>query len=185
MATPGIRDPHRRLASYFLAIPEDQISVEQRRQVKEVVFDILAKALEEGKDVNSLASEFEARTNVGVDFTPETLSEINGLLEMLQFGISKTHGWLSEAGAHMPLGIYDHFKGGIYMADRIQTCTSNNELEVSYFSCVSGRWFGRHCWEWNEVVKWPDGKYRSRFVYRGPDLSIPEPSFKVPTPTLE
>ena len=34
--------------------------------------------------------------------------------------------------------------------------------------------------EWCEVVQWPDGKYRSRFVYRGPDLTTPAPQFKVP-----
>ncbi len=33
--------------------------------------------------------------------------------------------------------------------------------------------------EWCEVVEWPDHKWRSRFVYRGPDLRVPAPSYKV------
>jgi len=53
---------------------------------------------------------------------------------------------------------------------------------MEYTSMTYGTPHSRLISQWCEVVKWPDGKYRSRFVYRGPDLHTPEPSYKVPTP---
>lgn len=79
------------------------------------------------------------------------------------------------------VGIYDHFKGGIYLATGTSLFVSGEkEVEVvEYISLKSGKKCTRYLWQWNEVVRWPDGKFRSRFVYRGSDLSVPEPSFKV------
>lgn len=181
MATPGIRDPHRRLAARFFYIPEDEVTIEQRREVKAIVFDVLTKA--EEKTPPFFVDAFMRRMEDHTRFTVGEINEMAGLLEMLHYGIDKNHGWLSEMGPHMPLGIYDHYKGGVYMADRVLQWEEDGAPIVSYLSMTIGRWFGRRCAEWAEVVQWPDGKYRSRYVYRGPDLRTPEPSFKVATPS--
>lgn len=81
-------------------------------------------------------------------------------------------------------GIWDHFKGGVYLkTGQGSWASGNGELIVEYLSLIFGTKHYRLASQWCEVVQWPDGKYRSRFVYRGPDLYIPAPSFKVPSPT--
>jgi hypothetical protein len=94
---------------------------------------------------------------------------------------SVSDNWLSEAGPRMPHGIYDHFKGGVYLTERVALWVDDDSPVVFYVSLVNGAAYCRRCSEWNEVVQWPDGKYRSRFVFRGIGCSE-EPSFKVPTP---
>lgn len=84
------------------------------------------------------------------------------------------------------LGIFDHFKGGVYKVRSFATWESGPERikSVEYTSLIFGSDHNRAATEWCEVVQWPDGKYRSRFVYRGPDLKTPPPVFKVPSPVV-
>jgi len=84
----------------------------------------------------------------------------------------------------MKFGIYDHYKGGVYLACGISTWESGScrEPVVEYTSMTFGTRHARLLTQWNEMVTWPDGEKRSRFVYRGADLTTPEPSFKVPSP---
>lgn len=87
---------------------------------------------------------------------------------------------LSYAGPDMRHGIYDHFKGGVYVSlDATPWAGEDNWHVVRYLSINYGTPHTRFAHEWNEVVQWPDGAYRSRFIYRGPDLRTPPPSFKV------
>ncbi len=82
-------------------------------------------------------------------------------------------------------GIFDHFKGGVYLVTGYSTWASGNgERIVEYLSMTNAQKFTRLGSQWCEVVEWPDKRYRSRFVYRGPDLIAPEPTFKVPSPEL-
>jgi hypothetical protein len=78
-------------------------------------------------------------------------------------------------------GIYDHFKGGIYLLTGFNTWVGRDAEEpaVEYLSMLNGRKFGRTVAEWCEVVQWPDHLFRQRWVYRGPDLRVEAPSFKV------
>lgn len=86
----------------------------------------------------------------------------------------------NAAGPDMKHGVYDHFKGGVYLSTDVSEWASGKcEPIVSYISLVYGRKFTRFAHEWQSIVRWPDGQYRSRFVYRGPDLNTPEPPFKV------
>lgn len=81
-------------------------------------------------------------------------------------------------------GIYDHFKGGVYLVRGVSSWASGNgEPVVEYTSMVFGTHHVRLLSQWREIVKWPDGEQRGRFVYRGPDLTTPAPSFKVPSPS--
>lgn len=88
-------------------------------------------------------------------------------------------GWVSMAGFGMTHGIWDHFKGGVYLSQSVVRFAATGEPLVVYVSLGNGTMHGRLARDWNEVVKWPDGKYRSRFIHRGPDLSISAPDFKV------
>jgi len=97
-----------------------------------------------------------------------------------KFAHARTNGWVSNAGPGMAHGIYDHFKGGSYISTQVVTDVDTNKPSVVYCSTVRGTWFVRPCDQWNELVEWPDGKYRSRFVFRKDPLLVPE--FKVPTP---
>lgn len=89
------------------------------------------------------------------------------------------HGW-------DPRGVYDHFKGGVYLLRGLSHWASGEQDErvVEYTSLLHGTHHARKLEEWCSVVEWPDGKYRSRFVFRGVDLCIPPPSFKVPSPEI-
>jgi hypothetical protein len=86
-----------------------------------------------------------------------------------------------EIGAGIRMTLHDHFKGGIYLATQLATSTDTGEAMVVYCSVIYGTWHVRRSDEWNEVVWWPDGKMRSRFVAR----KRPEqpPAFKVPSPS--
>lgn len=106
----------------------------------------------------------------------EDSSLIQGLLKCIH------NGWVSDAGWTMTHGVWDHFKGGVYLSRDVERCADSGEPRVSYISLLHASKHSRRAAEWNEVVKWPDGNYRSRFVYRGVDLRTPAPSFKVPSP---
>jgi hypothetical protein len=108
-----------------------------------------------------------------------------GLLECLnpyQSGEPYTHPrslTASKIGS-----IYDHFKGGVYaVRDFSSWASGEGEPVVEYLSMIHGTKHTRLASQWCEVVQWPDGKYRSRFVYRGPTLQTPEPAYKVPSPS--
>lgn len=77
-------------------------------------------------------------------------------------------------------GIYDHFKGGVYLLDGISYNVDSDKLSVEYVSAFNAtKRFNRLAEKWAEIVCWPDGHYRSRYVYRGQDLDTPPPPFKV------
>ena len=93
----------------------------------------------------------------------------------------------SAVHPEMPMGVHDHFKGGIYLVTGVSESTSEGregELVVEYLSLIFGKKYSRFGREWQSIVRWPDGEFRSRYIYRGPNLDTPAPSFKVPTPTV-
>jgi hypothetical protein len=109
----------------------------------------------------------------GFTATVDQADLIQGLLEALHYG------WVSEAGPGMRHGIWDHFKGGLYCSLGVGRHAETGAMEVEYLSLFHATRHHRRCEQWNEVVQWPDGKYRSRFVYRGADLeSCDPPPFK-------
>lgn len=182
MATPGIRDVHLRLASVFFQVPESEVPLDQRKQAKKLCFEI-ASLPQTGQDT-FLSRFLKASRQAQGHLTDAQAEEVQGLLETLHVMISQPRaGWISESGPVMHLGIYDHFKGGVYLADLVVRWAEDGDCAVVYVSMLFGTWHARRCSEWAEVVKWPDGKYRSRFVFRGVDLKVAEPSFKVPNPS--
>lgn len=87
---------------------------------------------------------------------------------------AREHGWVSVAGPEMRHGVWDHFKHGIYVSTQVVTNVDTQEPMVVYCSMLHGMWFARRCTEWNELVEWPDGSYRSRFVLRDEPSVAPE-----------
>jgi hypothetical protein len=113
---------------------------------------------------------------------PHTANIVQGLLECLD--PYQPYEPYTRPDIIRP-GIYDHFKGGVYLVTGLSTWVSGGEPEaqaVEYLSMIYGTRFTRLATQWCEVVQWPDGKYRSRFVYRGSDLKTPARPFKVPSP---
>jgi hypothetical protein len=106
---------------------------------------------------------------------------VQGLLECLN--PYQPHSPYTDPGARLNPGLWDHFKGGVYLLESLASWTSgDDEQVVIYTSLLTGSKYVRLVSQWCEVVQWPDGKYRSRFVYRGPPGTV-EPSYKVPSPT--
>lgn len=89
---------------------------------------------------------------------------------------AKALGWLSDAGWDMTHGVWDHFKGGVYRSTAVALCVDTEKAKVCYEN-EAGRKFVRDVDSWNELVQWPDGEWRSRFVRRSNPVSVP--SFKV------
>jgi Protein of unknown function (DUF1653) len=141
------------------------------------VSDILTlEKLFEGAGEGRLVDEFLLRRG-RVTGLPELSSGwwelAQGMLECLR------DGFLTASPP--ALGVYDHFKGGTYLVTGIAAWASGTgEAVVEYISMNLGKKNVRLASQWVEVVPWPDGRYRSRFVYRGPDMLAAEPTFKVP-----
>jgi hypothetical protein len=187
MTTPGIRDVYRHIAGLILpkfapfAGSPHPTSVDDFEvgAVKSIVHRVIAecsKAVPMTGDVKvflRLASD-----KFGADYSPPNGNDadtIQGLMD----AVATTFAISPSDSQTIYLGIYDHFKGGVYKANKVSRF-ANDEMYVDYTSLTYGTDHGRFLWEWAEVVKWKDGKYRSRFVFRGPDLRTPEPAFKVP-----
>lgn len=155
MATDGIPDVYAKLREFG--------------EVANETIDRLARTPPEVPE--SLVGRFLRLT--GFRASDDQADLIQGLLEALCFH------WVSSAGPEMKHGVWDHFKGGIYLSDGLGISADTGELEVEYISLLHGTRHHRRCSQWNEVVQWPDYKYRSRFVYRGPTLETLAPIFKV------
>jgi hypothetical protein len=191
MSTPGIRDTHKRLASHFYCIHESEVTREQRHDTKLVTFSCVT----EPETVNESFSDRFVKAMGDRPISEPAATEVQGLLEMLRFSVeksgesitvldpSRTYSWVTEVGPDIPMGIYDHFKGGVYLATGVAHWASGDmEYTVEYVSLLgphAGKKCNRFAWQWAEVVQWPDGKYRSRFVYRGRGENVPPPPWKV------
>lgn len=178
MPTVGVPDVDLKLAELFWGWGGSLIPLEQRNVVALIAAEVARTPENDG---TSFVGRFLKKRLKVNDKLPlldvQDADIVEGLLKCLH------HGWRSEAGWDMKHGIWDHFKGGIYRSERVERCADTDEPRVSYLSMLFGTPHSRRAIQWNEVVQWPDGKYRSRFIYRGPDLRTPPPSFKVPSPT--
>ena len=71
-----------------------------------------------------------------------------------------------EVQKTIKLGIYRHFKGGIYEVLEIATHSETMEELVVYRNRESGKWWVRPASMWNETVE-RDGHSYLRFTYLG------------------
>lgn len=71
-----------------------------------------------------------------------------------------------ETQKTVKLGIYRHFKGGIYEVLEIAIHSETMEEMVVYRNRESGKWWVRPASMWNETVE-RDGQTYLRFTYLG------------------
>ena len=187
MATPGY-DPHLALWLIFHGddVPETttgrKLSANQRRDISNIVDLITYGDNSDDKDhVFLFRFKHMRKENIGTSRLKKSESFlVQGLIECLN-DYQGYDAWTNPD--NIRLGVYDHFKGGVYKIRGFSSWASGEgEKVVEYDSLIYGTPHTRLASQWCEVTLWPDGKYRSRFVYRGPDLHTPKPSFKVPSP---
>ena len=185
--TQGIRDFFKHVTMTTLAarlpvgsvrVTEGMIGKSERALVKKAFIE----AIRVGENTGDVLRRFGEnlvgeKTSWGEPMSP-ILESGNWELERLVEHFKHPEWRMPEDMNVFKGGIFDHFKGGIYKSRNV-AMFANGELYVEYTSMLNGRDFGRFLAEWVELVLWPDGQYRSRFVYRGPDLDAPEPAFKV------
>jgi hypothetical protein len=162
MSTPGIKDVFRRIVSIVDHMPEENVTKARRSQIKMACFaataveePALERFLGDGSFFERLFRELNMKPGA---LDPEAQGELVGLLECL---------WrrdISDAGWDMTHGVYEHFKEGVYLTTGVSRDADTGEPRVEYISLLHGSKHNRRAEQWREVVKWPDGRYRSRFV---------------------
>jgi hypothetical protein len=154
------------------------LTPEELAEIKSILSGVLEhRAHPEG---SSLVSRFVQGMPKGNWLNTQAMELAQGLLECLD--PYQAYSPYTNPASIME-GIWDHFKGGVYLkSGQGSWASGNNEPVVEYISMIYGSKHYRLVDQWCEVVQWPDGKYRSRFVYRGPDLHTPAPAYKVPSP---
>lgn len=168
MTTPSISDVYETLAE-LAGLEYHPEAVEVRALLDQAFID--AQRLG-GKALKEFGRLRDTRMPA---LTPEQEQLVEGLFDC------KANGWVSNAGPFMRHGVWDHFKGGLYMSTGGGQDAESGFWQVRYISLYHGTEHHRRAVSWNEVVKWPDGRYRSRFIYRG--LAVCEaPSFRVAAP---
>ena len=163
--TPAFEDVYATLAQ----LAGLEISEAVRSRIDKAAFDGLRIGGSFHKEFWRLVIDPDS---VALTYEQELLVE--GLFDCL------AHDWVSAAGPNMQHGIWDHFKGGLYMSVGTAIDAERDCCQVEYISLYHATRHHRRAASWNEVVKWPDGRYRSRFVYRGSTLEADPPSFRVP-----
>jgi hypothetical protein len=74
-------------------------------------------------------------------------------------------------------GVYQHYKGGLYTVLGVaEDCTNTRDKTelVIYVSLKDGKIYCRELKEFSEIVEWPDGGQKPRFV--GAFSSFKKPS---------
>lgn len=183
MSTSGL-DPWETLIEIYWQGHMSPLTVVERRQAKEVIqlcitpfthtkYQTLMR--QRGPLEVFLRMRGDRRRADFIEGVPDKIL-IQGLIQCLW---DKMH-----TPRFPPLGIYDHFKGGVYLAQGLSKWASGTGETmvrvVEYISIPDSVKYTRLVSQWREVVQWPDGQYRSRFVFRGaPNKNPPVPSFKV------
>ena len=186
MATPGY-EPYQLLWDLFHqngSPGRTVLTPEQRKTVGSLIGHVHENR--QHPEASSFITRFK---QMMMEKNGKTLDPMNeevaqGMLECLNPYQAYSPYTDTESVTFKMRGVYDHFKGGVYLIrDFSSWASGDGELVVEYLSLLFGSKHTRLASQWREVVRWPDGRYRSRFVYRGPDLRTPELSFKVPSPT--
>lgn len=179
--TPGFRDVYREIAALLFPKYTHPTSIGdfEVEAVKSLVHRVIAESVIKGMGVPHVSVFLRlASDRFGGDYSPPNGNQADTIQAFIE--AVATHGSITPTDKlSFTHGVYDHFKGGVYKTNKV-SLFANDELYVDYTSLTYGTDHARFLWEWAEVVKWPDGKYRSRFVYRGADLRTPEPPYKVP-----
>jgi hypothetical protein len=154
MATPCIPNPYAALASYALGGPSVGASQEEIQEAEKFALSL------QGKDpplLEKFLALYPPQSPMRKT-TVERSEEAEGLLMCIWRGDLK--GVLNPKA-----GPYTHFKGETYLCYGEAKLLQGPKEEVAVvYSNKKGDTFVRPLREWVEIVKWPDGRYRPRFV---------------------
>jgi hypothetical protein len=184
MSTPGF-EPYLTLWQFFyhgsLIGQPAILSEDARKDIEHIVGVVTEHRLHPyGSTLIDRFTKMMSERN-GIELSAHQNDLVGGLLKCLD-AYQSIEPYTNPG--NIRLGIYDHFKGGVYKVKGFSTWESGNrEKVVEYDSMIFGTSHTRFAWQWCEVVRWPDEVYRSRWVYRGSDLRVAAPPFKVSSPS--
>jgi hypothetical protein len=92
--------------------------------------------------------------------TKARFQEIHDLIDAL------VRDHITAPNGNFPMGVYKHFKGPTYTFLMEAMHTETEERMLVYVSHETGKTCVRPIRMFSEVVRWPDGKYRSRWVLK-------------------
>jgi hypothetical protein len=178
MATPGIRNVWKRIVDLWY---EGNTQIMGHNGITMAVgrmFDEWSSAHDESRAYPAEGSTFAGWLNPNWEtYVPPP--PVKNEEEIRRLLICCAEGWAVDRRTQQVVsGIYDHFKGGVYIVLLpLHKWTGDEGGQVVLYTNLTSEVFARHVDVWTEIVKWPDGKYRPRFVLRGDPSK--EPSFKV------
>ena len=158
MVTPCIENPYRELAAYALGKPHGHITVQDLREAE-------VRALRVTSMDPPLLGKFLEQ------YPPQ-----DPMRKVLTIQIERAEGvllclWRGDYQAAFDIqpGPYIHFKGGEYLVfkEALLLEGPKERMAIVYYEPPNGRAFVRTIREWVDIVKWPDGLYRPRFMKKG------------------
>lgn len=153
MPTPCISNPYTVLAGYALGGPAIGVSQEEAKEAEKFALSLRNEDPPLLEKFLALYPPRDPRTIV------ERAEEAEGLLQCIWRG--------DYEGVFHPQkrGLYTHFKGGTYLCHGEAKLLQGPKEEIAVVYSSSGEdLYVRPLREWVAIVKWPDGKYRPRFV---------------------
>jgi hypothetical protein len=151
-------DIFSRLASLvMLGIEDGTVSDDDWFRTYTAARTIIGLAKEKGENVSEQALLYRFLSALGVqaEGAPQLIQD---LLQCLW------HEDLSFGGEKMTHGVYIHYKGGRYRSIGVAIDAETGGQRVQYVSMGDGVIYSRLAIEWGQVVRWPDGRFRSRFM---------------------
>ena len=139
----------------------DEITPEQLERIQSAVtHTAICSPVRDGDDPeesrDAKAGHFLARAGITGDHP--RLAEIMRYVDSLTYGDVTFPGLVRQ-------GVYRHFKGGRYsILFKAHDCEDPTRLMVVYMHQDDGSMWVRGLTEFVQIVEWPDGRLRSRFV---------------------
>ena len=154
MTTPCVPNPYDVVAAYAIGKPSPWVS---REEAEAADAAIRKSCVGDPPFLDRFLAQYPAQEHRN----PQQAIEVEELLQCIWRGEFK------EA-FNVKSGPYIHFKGTTYLCFGIGTLIQGPKEEVAVvYSNKEGEVWIRPLDEWVEVVKWPDGKYRPRFMKEG------------------
>jgi hypothetical protein len=166
MATSYIKDPYVYLAAQLFGVKDEEVTFDMREAMRRAV----SYAAESGAPAKVRFSLLRQHLNGlgnhldGIKL-PFTLTCDQGNIEALldYFATPKT------GPSEVSPGLYEHFKGTRYRVLLVSRDSESREKRAIYTPLTPEEGWDGVPWDrpvgmWGDLVRWPDGKYRTRFA---------------------
>jgi len=167
MATPGIRNVWKRIVDLWYEGNTQCMGHNGIEMAVGLMFNQWSAAHGENRGLPPQGATFAGWLNPNWEtFVPPPPVKNEEEIRLLL--ICCAEGWAhSLRSQQVVAGVYDHFKGGVYFVMLpLHTWTGDEGRQVVLYTNLKSEMFARHVDVWTELVKWPDGKYRPRFLLR-------------------